>query len=63
MNNFGSIGFDSLPYAYISSTKCLIWTNSIANFIYILINMFFIFRMDLPFYNWFNLALFALMIA
>jgi hypothetical protein len=51
LNHMGNLNLRTIPYEYISSAKCFIWTNSILNFIYILSNSFFIFQRNMPIYQ------------
>jgi|688.fasta_scaffold1864669_1 hypothetical protein len=61
-NCMGNFNPQYIPYDYISPTKALMLVNLITNCVYIFTNMFFIFRYDLPFYDYGNVFLYVVML-
>ena len=61
-NNMGNMNGNLILYDYISPTKALLLVNLITNCVYIFANMFFIFKYNLPFYDYGNVFIYTIML-
>ena len=61
-NYMGNMNGNLILYDYISPTKALLLVNLITNCVYIFANMFFIFKYNLPFYDYGNVFIYTIML-